>query len=172
MTDYGDAHGNAPLARMFEYNAWANDRIIDACRQLSDVQLDAPSSTVFGSIRNTLLHAIYGQYSFLARLEGRAHDPRSISPTWAGFDALAAVAAETSAALTNAARHLSGDADIVLAFQGTKYRYPQSFFLMHAIQHGTEHRTQIGVMLARPGHEAPNLDGWEFAASAGLGVEV
>ena len=170
MTD--DSHGaNAPLARMFEYNAWANSRIIDACRDVSDSQLDAPGSNAFGSIRSTLLHMIYGQYSFLARLEGRAQDPRSFSPSWSGFDTHRAVATETSDALIAAAAALT-DADVVLAFQGKNYRYPKSFFLTHVLAHGVEHRTQIGVMLAELGLEAPNLDGWEFAAFAGLGAEV
>lgn len=52
------------------------------------------------------------------------------------------------------------------------YRYPKSFFLTHCIAHGVEHRTQIGVMLARAGCETPNLDGWEFAGAAGLWTQV
>ncbi len=172
MTDRAVAHANAPLGRMFEYNAWANRRVIDACRDLTDAQLDAPGSNTFGSIRNTLLHVIYSQYSFLARLDGRAQDPRSFSPAWPGFDALAVVATETSSALLAAAVALVEDADVVLAYMGKTYRYPKSFFLTHAVAHGAEHRTQIEMMLTQLGIEAPNLDGWEFSNCAGLGVEV
>jgi uncharacterized damage-inducible protein DinB len=167
-----ETHTNAPLARMFEYNLWANDRVIDACRELKDEQLDAAGENAFGSIRSTLLHLIYGQYSFVARLGGRAQDARSFSPPWPGFEALAAVAAETGEALRAAAAALIEDADVVLAYQAKSYRYHKSFFLTHALAHGTEHRTQVGVMLAQLGHTQPNLDGWEFAAAAGLGVEV
>lgn len=172
MADAALAYGNAPLARMFEYNAWANRRVIDACRRLTDVQLDAPGSNAYGSIRSTLLHVVYGQYSFLARLDGRAQDPRSYATPWAGFDALTTVATETSDALLVAASALDEDADVVLAFQGKSHRYPKSFFLLHAIAHGIEHRTQIASMLAQAGYEAPNLDGWEFAGFAGLGTEL
>lgn len=168
-----DDHGqNAPLARVFEYNAWANGRIIDACRDLTDAQFDASGSAAFGSIRTTLLHVIYGQYSMLARLNGTAQDPRSFSPPWPGIDALMSVAAETSGALTAAAAELRDDASVVLAYQGKSYRYPKSFFLTHALQHGVEHRTQIGTMLAQLGLGQPNLDAWEYAGFAGLGVEV
>jgi uncharacterized damage-inducible protein DinB len=167
-----DAPSNAPLKRMFEYNAWANGRIIDACRALGDAQLDLPGAATFGSMRSTLLHVVYAQYSFLARLHGRAQDPRSFSPAWQGLDALMAVATETSDALIVAAAALAEDADIVLEYMGKSYRYPNGFFLTHAVAHGVEHRTQIGMMLAQIGVEAPNLDGWEFAGFAGLGTEV
>ncbi len=172
MADDASAYGNAPLTRMFEYNAWANGRIIDACRALADAQLDLPGSATFGSIRSTLLHVVYAQYSFLARLDGRAQDPRSVSPVWPGFDVLGGVATETSAALLTAAAALVEDTDVVLAYMGKTYRYPTSFFLTHALAHGVEHRTQIGMMLAQLGIEAPSLDGWEFAGFAGLGKEV
>jgi len=172
MTDDIPGRANAPLARMFEYNAWPNGRIIDACRDLSDAQLDAPGADTYGSIRSTLLHTVCGQYSFLARLGGSAQDARAYSTPWSGLDALAGVVAETSKELTAAAAALGDDADVVLAFQGKNFRYQKSFFLLHAIQHGIEHRTQIGMMLARLGLEAPDLDGWEFAGSAGFGAEV
>ena len=169
MTDDVLAATNAPLAQLFRYNAWANERALDACRGLADEQLDAVGSGSFGSIRETLMHVIYGQYSFLARLGGKAQDSRSVSPPWPGFDALGAVAAETSDALVAASSALGGDADVVLAFAGKSYRYPKSFFLVHAMQHGVEHRTQIGTMLSALGCETPDLDGWAFAGATGLG---
>ena len=172
MTDDRPPVANAPLARVFAYNAWANERIIDACRDLSDALLDAPNRSAFGSIRETLLHVVHGQYSFLARLDGKAQDARAVTATWPGFDALTAIAEGTSEQLTAAASALNVDTDVVLVYQGTNHRYPKSFFLLHAIQHGIEHRTQVGMMLARIGRDAPNLDGWAFAEHAGLGEEV
>jgi uncharacterized damage-inducible protein DinB len=172
MTHDGLPRANAPLARMFAYNAWANAGVIDACRKLDDAQLDAPSSNAFGSIRSTLQHVIYGQYSFLARLDGDAQDARALALQWPGFDALTVIAAETSEALTAAASALDVDADVVLSYQGKGHRYPKSFFLLHTIQHGIEHRTQIGMMLAQLGCDAPDLDGWAFAEHAGLGGEI
>ncbi len=163
---------NTPLAHLFRYNAWANERVIEACRGLTDEQLDAAGSAAFGSVRSTLLHVIYGQYAFLARVGGEAQDARALAPQWAGFDALESVALETSRALITAASALGDDADLVLSYGGKSYCYPKSFFFVHAIQHGVEHRTQIGVMLAAFGHDTPDLDGWAFAASAGLGVET
>jgi uncharacterized damage-inducible protein DinB len=138
---------NEPLARQFYYNRWANERLIEACLGLADKDLDAEGPGTYGSIRSTLLHVIHGQWAFLARLSGQAQDPRALSRLWAGFE-------------------------VVLAYMGKSHRYPRSFFLLHAVQHGVEHRTQIGMMLARLGHEPPDLDSWAFAEHTGLGAEI
>jgi uncharacterized damage-inducible protein DinB len=68
--------------------------------------------------------------------------------------------------------HLPKDEEVVLPFQDKSYRFPKRFFLVHAIEHGTEHRTEIKVALSQIGVETPDLDGWNYAASAGYGQEV
>jgi hypothetical protein len=62
--------------------------------------------------------------------------------------------------------------EIDLPFYGRVYRYPESFFLLHAITHGTERRTEIKVTLSHFGIETPDLDGWNYAAAAGYGSDV
>ena len=54
---------------------------------------------------------------------------------------------------------------------GKAYRYPRSFFLVHAMAHGTEHRTEVALILAHLGIESPDMDGWQYAAVAGYGGE-
>jgi uncharacterized damage-inducible protein DinB len=70
------------------------------------------------------------------------------------------------------ATHLDDDETVVLPYQGKRYEYPKSFFLLHAIEHGVEHRTEIKVTLALNGVETPDLDGWFFSQAAGYGREV
>lgn len=45
-----------PIADFFRQNQWANAALIDACRGLTDEQLDTTVEGVFGSIRSTLQH--------------------------------------------------------------------------------------------------------------------
>jgi uncharacterized damage-inducible protein DinB len=163
---------NEPLAQIFRYNAWANARIIDGCAALTDAQLDArPDGEASRSIRETLLHVVTGQMDFLARLDGRAQSPDK-PPEWPGFDALHALSQATSDVLIAAAESMDGDAIVVVPYAGARPAFPRSFFLTHAIAHGVEHRTQIGVMLTRLGAAAPDLDGWPYAAAAGFGAET
>ena len=57
------------LARIFEHNNWANQKILEACLVLSDEQLDTePHSVTKGTIRTTLLHLVSSQHSYLGSL--------------------------------------------------------------------------------------------------------
>jgi uncharacterized damage-inducible protein DinB len=80
--------------------------------------------------------------------------------------------ARSSDELTEIAASLAGDEEVDLPYLGKTFRFPRSFFLVHAIEHGAEHRTEIKVALGSIGVETPNLDGWEWAAAAGYGREV
>ena len=58
------------------------------------------------------------------------------------------------------------------AFMGNPYRAKASFLLLHALEHGIEHRTQINITLRQAGIETPDLDSWAYAADTpGLVVE-
>ena len=63
---------NGPLAEVFRYNRWANERIVDACRGLTDEQLDAHvAGAEERNVRETVFHVAAGQLDFLARLQGQ-----------------------------------------------------------------------------------------------------
>jgi uncharacterized damage-inducible protein DinB len=49
-----------PLAELFRYNKWANSTLLEACRRLSDEQLDMPSVNGSGRIRELLVHIVGG----------------------------------------------------------------------------------------------------------------
>lgn len=61
------------------------------------------------------------------------------------------------------------DEEVVLPYMGQRPRFPKSFFLAHAAEHGSEHRTQIAAALAELGLASPNLDAWAYAEAAGYG---
>ncbi len=164
---------NTPLAEMFRYNKWANLQLLDACRALSDEDLDATLPGTFGSIRQTLRHIAGGQEDFVFRTHGRQHEGELRPGTsWPGFDRLTEILARASDDLIAIAESLDEDREIDLPFQGKIYRFPASFFLTHALAHGVEHRTQITLMLAQGGLVSPDLDGWAYANAAGYGTEV
>ena len=45
---------------------------------------------------------------------------------------------------------------------GTPRMVPLAIFLTQVINHATEHRAQIMVMLTQLGVEPPNIDSWSF----------
>lgn len=158
---------------MFRYNRWANGALIEACRSLTDAQLDAKIDGVSGSIRVLLLHIVGGQQTFVLRTQGRQHEGElNRASAWLGFDALLGIATSSSDALIAIAEALDADVEVGLPFQGKTDTYPQSFFLVHAMAPGVEHRTEIKVALAQLGVETPDLDAWQYASAAGYGREA
>jgi uncharacterized damage-inducible protein DinB len=165
---------NVALAELFRYNRWANLQLIDACRKLTAEQLDARGPGTSRSIRELLVHVVGGQQTFILRTKGRQHEgwelgPGSASP---GFDALRSIAVSTSDELIRIAEAMDMDPEVDLPWRGKLYRYPVRFFLLHALEHGIEHRTEIKVTMAELGVERPDLDAWFYSDAAGYGQEV
>lgn len=164
---------NRPLAETFRYNRWANLVLLEACRALTDEQLDARDPSASPSVRELLLHLVGGQQTFVLRTKGRQHEGElNRTSAFPGFDALTEIATATSDELIAIAEALEEDRELDLPYAGKRYRFPVSFFLLHALEHGVEHRTEIKLSLARLGVETPDLDAWSYAPVAGFGQEV
>jgi len=164
---------NLPLAEILRYNRWATLQLVEACRVLNDEQLDTQGLGTSGTVRQLLLHVVGGQQTFALRLRGRQHEHElGRLSAWPGFDVLMNLARQSADELVEFAEHLDHDVSVDLPYQGRVFRFPASFFLTHAAEHGVEHRTEIKVALAQHGVETPDLDGWAYGAAAGYGEEV
>lgn len=161
------------LAEMLRYNRWANLALLEACRGLTDEQLDALLPGVAAPIRELLQHIVGGQQTFVLRTKGRQHEGEiDRGSAWMGFDDLIAIATQTSDELVAIAESIDEAASVDLPFQGKRFRFPVRFFLVHAVAHGAEHRTEVKVALAQQGIETPDLDAWQYAAAMRYGLEV
>jgi uncharacterized damage-inducible protein DinB len=161
------------LAEMFKYNAWANHELFEACRLLTDEQLDAQVQGISGTVRELLMHIAGGQQTIILRTKGRQHEGElNRWSTWPGIDQVIEITEETSQDLISIAEQINGEEEIDLAYQGKTYRYPQRFFLVHALEHSIEHRTEVKVALGLIGIETPDLDGWPYSQAAGYGKVV
>ena len=161
------------LADCLRYNRWANLTLIDACRGLTEQQLDTRAPGSSRSVRELFSHVVGSELTFALRTKGRQHEgeSRNVEPS-PGFDVLRKVAASSGDELIAIAAGLDQDALVALPFKGKTYEYPKGFFLLHAIEHGVEHRTEIKVTLALIGIATPDLDGWFYGEAAGYGREV
>lgn len=140
---------------------------------LTDEQLDARLPACSGPVRELLVHLVGGQQTFALRTQGRQHEKElSRASDWPGFDELLRLARQSSDELVAIAEALEVDADVGLPFAGKTYRFPRSFFLTHAVEHGVEHRTEVKVTLASIGIATPDLDAWQWAAAEGFGREM
>lgn len=161
------------LTEALRYNAWANRELFEACRALTDEQLDTHIRGTSGTVRELSLHITGGQQTFVLRTKGRQHeDELDRESDWPGFDKLIEIINLTSDELVEIAEKLEYDEEVDLSYIGKTFRFPKCFFLVHALAHSIEHRTEVKVTLAHIGVDTPDLDGWGYAAAMGYGQEV
>ncbi len=58
------------IRTLYEYDAWANGRTLNACAALTQEQLTRNLGNSFSSVRDTLVHIIGAQMIWLERLHG------------------------------------------------------------------------------------------------------
>jgi uncharacterized damage-inducible protein DinB len=147
------------LARLFEHNHWANEKIIQVCYDLSDQQLDAqPQSVTMGNIRDTLLHLVSSQRGYLALLTLPLEERPATPLTFAELPESARKSGEGLLALAKGETEFF---DSRLTTRDGHYTEPW-VVMLQAINHATEHREQIKSMLSALGVTPPDIDGWDY----------
>lgn len=160
----------APAAAFVQQSAWANEQLIEVCAQLSDEQLDATGDGTYGSIRQTLLHFLSAEQYYLRRVGYPPASGTELTAEFPGFELLAQVASDNGSALAAAA---ADPTDVVVkGTEGDGFADADAtVFLVQAVNHSTEHRTQIMTMLtalgAGPADLDARLDGWSWGDASG-----
>jgi uncharacterized damage-inducible protein DinB len=147
------------LGELFRHNRWANQRLLEACRDLTDEQRARSVEGTYGQLGYTLIHLVRGESFYLALLTGWEPPVRwEIPGPWPGIDALLERAAFTGDRLCEVAAEADPEA---MVDRGDE-QVPTSVVLVQAINHGTEHRAQVATILTQLGIEPPLMDGWTF----------
>ena len=152
------------LTTLFSHNLWANLRLLERCAALSNEQLDATMSGAYGSIRDTLHHIATGEQLYFSLISiGQRYDRPKDAPPLTIAEMTASVRT-TGAGLIEWAGQVQAD-DTAHAYddeQAVPHYIPKVIILTQAINHATEHRAQIMVMLTQLGIAPPELDGWTY----------
>jgi len=147
---------------LYEYNAWANRRMLDACAALPSEQFTRALGSSFPSIRDTLAHITAAEWIWNERWRGESP---SAPPEWvksAGGKALDERLSAIDRELLEFASRLSAD-DLSrpIAYRnlsGESSAQPLWQPLQHLANHSTYHRGQIVTMLRQVGAQAPHTD--------------
>lgn len=151
----------------FAHHTWATLRLLESCVPLTPKQLAATVPGTYGSILATLRHLVGGDLSYLFLLTGgrvaQIDEERMDVP-----DLRAAIEANVTAWPSLLAENIDPDSIVVRHREdGSESLAPMSIRLAQAIQHGTDHRSQICTALTTLGIEPPDIDVWAFADSEG-----
>ncbi len=156
------------IAEVFRHHAMMNQRLLAACRELTPDQLGTAVEGTYGGIGATLVHVANSQVGYATRFLGEEKPEPLPSDPFPGFEALAARLAYgdellARAAASNADHHVQVSGDDP---PGT-WRMPAGLLLLQAVNHATEHRSQIATILTQLGVEPPAMDGWTYFFAAG-----
>jgi len=151
------------LADFFKFNLWANLRVLDACASLDDAQLDATMRGTFGSVRQTLMHIFAGEEGYVQRFTGQRPEPAlHTRDPFPGFDELRRRARQSGEGLIAIAEQFDPGQVLQLSYDGQLYAVPAILVLIQAINHATDHRSQIATLLSQQDVTLPELDGWAY----------
>jgi uncharacterized damage-inducible protein DinB len=155
------------LRALYAYNRWATERLLDVAAQLTPEQWRAPGSAGHGSVRDTLVHLIGTQRSWLAWWDGtlpadQAYHLRLDPDDYPDVAALRAAWGQVERATQAFVAGLS-DADATRVFSnplpdGRVFRLTLGQMMLHVANHGTQHRSEVAAMLTAFGHSPGDLD--------------
>ena len=157
---------------LYRHSAWATERLIEVCETLSDEQLDAPRENAAGSIRETLVHTLSAEQYYLSRVSSYLPADRvQEGEEFPGFGVLKRAARANGEALVAAAATHTPDDVVPGRGSDTFSEADASVFLIQAMNHSAEHRTQILSILTTLGHGPPafseQIDGWSWGEESG-----
>lgn len=157
---------------LFEYNCWANDRVLTQAARLTPEQHTAPAPVSFGSLHGTLAHILGAEIVWRLRCEEGTSPPALPGPD--EFPTLEALMerwhAEEYAMRVFLGLLPAGDLDRVVRYtntRGASFETPLWQILAHVVNHGTQFRAEAAVVLTGYGASPGDLDMIRFFREAG-----
>jgi len=147
---------------LYQFNAWANGRILDTAAGLSPGQLTESAGASFGSVHDTLVHTMSAQWLWLQRWKGVS--PRAMLRS-EDFPDLDAIRTRWAALERETREFVEGVSEAQLArmitytnMKGQDWTYPLWQMLIHQVNHATQHRSEAAMLLTQMGHSPGDLD--------------
>lgn len=150
------------LTTLFRHHLWANLALLERCAALTDDQLSIAAVGTYGSIHDTLQHIATAERSYLSRIStGQPYRRPKDAPPMTVAE-MAESLQESGAGLIEWAPRVQADDTVQIDWDGTLRDVPKTILLTQAINHATEHRSQVMAIMTQLGIEPPELDGWSF----------
>lgn len=147
---------------LYQYNAWSNAKILDAASHVTQEQFVAPVPFPHGSLRGTLVHALFGEWIWRKRWEGIPQNPMWKPEDFPTFESLRARWADEGPRLINFVANVT-DGQLYTRF---KYVSTEGFpheralweAMVHLVNHGTQHKTEAAAILTGMGYSPGDID--------------
>ena len=155
------------LADAFDHHVWATLQVLDLLAPLTADQLATNVPGTYGTILDTARHLVGADRWYLFVQTAGAVD--QIEEEAMDIPALRA-AMEPAAAHWRAILDANPDPDAIVTYErddGSRAHATWGVRLAQAIDHGTDHRSQLFTALTTLGIEPPEIDLWAWAITVG-----
>lgn len=147
---------------LFEYDRWANNRVLEAANALNVEQFTRDLGGSFRSVRDTLLHIIGGEWGWLTYWKASSHSPEFLTELWdrhdslfrpGAFPDLEAVCLKWEEVEKEQTEFVNGLTEEALAktLPVRERQLSLALLMQHLANHSTYHRGQIAVMMRQLG---------------------
>jgi uncharacterized damage-inducible protein DinB len=150
------------LAALYDYGYWANQKLFQVMAQLTPEEFTRSVAGSYGSVRNTMVHALSAEWGWLDRCGGPERGPRLDPADYPTVESLLETWHKVEAYVRE---FLSGlkDADLARNVEYTmggaeKRSLPVGALLQHGAIHGVHHRGQVALLLRVLGYAPGNFD--------------
>lgn len=153
----------AVLLTLYEYNFWANERILSTAASVTDEQFTAPTRFPIGSLRATLVHILGAERVWLNFWKGNPWRPFLSEAECTDLVALCARWRQEEGGLRAYLAALTDeDIERLQTFKTSSGRTtntaPMWAFMLHLVNHGTQHRSEAAQILTEFGHSPGDID--------------
>ncbi|HVN55395.1 MAG TPA: DinB family protein [Anaerolineaceae bacterium] len=158
---------------LFNYNYWANARILRAASKLTREEWTQPARLSHGSIRGAMVHTMAAEYLWRMRFqEGVSLTAMPQEGEFPTFESLQKKwAAEEKAMRAYLASLSDADLNSKISYTNTKgvpFENVLWHLMAHVVNHGTQFRGEAAVGLTRLSHSPGDLDLIAYIREKGL----
>jgi uncharacterized damage-inducible protein DinB len=149
--------------KLAQYNRIANERLYQACAQISDDEYRRQRAGSFGSIHGLLNHGLLADRIWMSRFSGAGKTTPPLNTIlYDEFSALRTAREQDDLAMEDFFRRAPEtfltDKLSYTNSKGVHYEEDAVPAVLHMFNHQTHHRGQVHVMLSQCGVQPPSLD--------------
>lgn len=152
------------IKTLYDYHYWATEQILGAVAQISEAQLNAEMHNGQGSMRETLVHMLSGEWIWRTRWQGGMPTAMLRAGDFLTLEMIRGRWQEEEQRMRAFLVTLH-DEDMGRMVQYISTRVPGKVFscllwqqMVHLVNHATQHRSEIALRLTELGHSPGDLD--------------
>jgi uncharacterized damage-inducible protein DinB len=150
------------LLLLYQYNQWANAKILNAAANVTQEQFVAPAPFPHGGLGATLVHTLSAEWMWRTRWEGTSPTSMLKPQDFPDFQSLRMRWADEKRRLMNFVDGIS-DERLNSTFDytntsGKPFTKVLWHAMAHVVNHGTQHRAEAAAMLTDFGYSPGDLD--------------